>query len=44
MRVVLTGQIVNVPDVQADRESFQPGRDTGAKSFFSVPLLRAPGG
>jgi adenylate cyclase len=39
-RVVLSGQIVHVPDVQADLEIFQPGRDTGARSFFSVPLVR----
>jgi class 3 adenylate cyclase len=39
-RVVLSSQVVHVSDVQADLEIFQPGRDTGARSYFSVPLLR----
>jgi adenylate cyclase len=38
--VVLSGQVVHVADVQADPEIFEPGRGTGARAFFTVPLLR----
>jgi adenylate cyclase len=39
-RVVLSGQVVHVADVQADPEIFEPARGTGARAFFTVPLLR----
>ena len=32
-RVVLSGQVVHVADVQADPEIFDPGRGTGARAF-----------
>jgi adenylate cyclase len=39
-RVVLSGQVVHIADVQADPEIYDPGRGTGARAFFAVPLLR----
>ncbi|MFO1028842.1 MAG: PAS-domain containing protein [Acetobacteraceae bacterium] len=39
-RAILSGQIVHVPDVQADPGIFQPGRGLGARAFLNVPLKR----
>jgi two-component system, NtrC family, sensor kinase len=39
-RAILTGQIVHVPDAQADHGIFLPGRGLGTQAFLAVPLKR----
>jgi GAF domain-containing protein len=39
-RVVLSGQILHVADVQGDPAVHQPGRALGYRAFLGVPLMR----